>query len=191
MSKIDLVILTESRYENPPEPNWYDKQILDEDALVRSALESKGLRVERIDWLRPDFDWSSTRAALFRSTWDYFFKEAEFSDWLDRVSPQTQLINPMEQIRWNLDKRYLIELREAGINIAPTRLIEKGETCPKGNAITLKALLEETDWPRTVLKPLISGAARHTYLIDRDNAADHEAILAELLGQESMQQWRP
>jgi glutathione synthase/RimK-type ligase-like ATP-grasp enzyme len=186
MSNIDLVILTESRYENPPEPNWYDQQVLTEDGLVRDALERKGLRVERVDWLRSNFDWSSTQAALFRSTWDYFFKAAEFSDWLTRVSAQTQLINPMEQIRWNLDKRYLIELQQAGINIAPTRLIEKGETCAKGNTITLKALLEETAWPRTVLKPLISGAARHTYLIDQGNAVEHEEILAELLDQESM-----
>ena len=47
---------------------------------------------------------------MFRTTWDYFFRFDEFSAWLDRVSALTHLINPVEQVRWNMDKHYLRDL---------------------------------------------------------------------------------
>jgi hypothetical protein len=78
MKQFDIVLLTESRYVNPANPDWYARQILEDDALLTVELEKFGLRVTRKDWADPDFDWGSTRMAIFRTTWDYFNRFAEF-----------------------------------------------------------------------------------------------------------------
>ena len=106
--KYDVVILTEAQYIAPPkEQNEYLKNVLLEDNLVIDALVNKGLRAIKKDWADPDFDWGTTHTILFRSTWDYFHRFAEFSDWLEKVKEKTILINPADQIIWNMDKHYL------------------------------------------------------------------------------------
>ena len=37
----DVVILTDNRYVNPSETNWYTDQVLLEDNLLKIALEKK------------------------------------------------------------------------------------------------------------------------------------------------------
>ena len=180
MKKYDIVILTESRYENPTETNWYIDNVLKEDKLVQDALEYQGLKTIRIDWATQDFDWGSTEYALFRTTWDYFYRFEEFSDWLKKVPQKCKLINPLSIITWNIDKHYLNDLKERGINIPPTRFVEPGENS------SLERLYEETGWQETVLKPTISGGGRHTYRLNRNTIAEHEQIFTELTSKEAM-----
>ena len=68
----DIVILTDHRYVNPERSDWYTQQVLDEDELLKTALENKGLKVCKKDWADTEFDWTSTKYAIFRTTWDYF-----------------------------------------------------------------------------------------------------------------------
>lgn len=178
--KFDITILTDHRYVNPTEIDEYIQNVLDEDRLIAEALEQLGLKVTRTNWDNPDFNWSETRYILFRTTWDYFDRYPEFSVWLEDVSTKTKLINPKELIYWNLDKHYLLDLENAGINIPPTIFIEPGEKK------TLKEVLATVDWNEAILKPAISGAARHTYRLNSENIDEHEAIFAELLKNESM-----
>lgn len=180
--RYDLILLTESRYENPEpaEINDYVRMIIQEDKLVQEALEQKGLRVGRFDWARPEVDWSVTRAALFRTTWDYFHRFEEFSAWLEKVAAQTRLINPIEQIRWNMDKHYLRDLEEQGVCTPPAVYIHIGEST------TLEALHQKTGWTDMILKPTVSGSARHTYRLNPDNLVDHESIFGQLIAQEDM-----
>jgi glutathione synthase/RimK-type ligase-like ATP-grasp enzyme len=180
MKTFDIALLTESRYLAPVNPNNYARNILTEDQLMREALERKGLRVTRVDWADPDFDWATTSAALFRTTWDYFDRFAEFTRWLEIASAKTRLINPIELIRWNMDKHYLLDLEHKGIAIPPSRIIEKGE------AITLRDLHAETGWSDSVVKPTVSGGGRHTYRLQPENLAGHESIFQTLILNEAM-----
>ena len=41
----DVVILTDHRYENPKEIDWYIQQVLTEDNLLKKELELLGLNV--------------------------------------------------------------------------------------------------------------------------------------------------
>ncbi len=67
------------------------------------------------------------------------------------------MINPYEIITWNLDKHYLLDLAAAGISIPPTLFLEKGETGSLAEKVATR------DWKEIILKPVVSGAARHTY----------------------------
>jgi glutathione synthase/RimK-type ligase-like ATP-grasp enzyme len=180
MSAPCIVILTESRYEKPSVDNQYIRNLLFEDNLLADCLKQRGLPTQRVDWARADFDWAQARAAVFRSTWDYFDRFAEFSAWLARVAPLLPTINPAQQIRWNCDKRYLLDLQERGVAVVPTRLIERG------SGQSLASLLADASHCDAVLKPAVSGAARHTYRLSANNVDAHEAIFAELIAAEDM-----
>lgn len=180
MKEFDVVILTESRYVRPEKVSDYVQNILTEDGLLKKALESHGLKVIRKDWADPDFDWSSTKCAIFRTTWDYFDRFDEFKLWLERVEGEMQFINPISQIRWNMDKCYLKELGDKGIRIVQTVFVKKGE--PR----SLSSLIKETGWKDVILKPNIAGAARNTFKINADNLDQHEAFFSELIKTKDM-----
>jgi len=178
----DIVLLTDPRYIKPNQEAQisYVQNILTEARLLTEALEAKGLRVGRVSWDNPTFDWSTTRYAIFRTTWDYFDRFEEFSKWLTLVQKETILINPIELLYWNMDKHYLQDLSAKGINIPPTVFIETG------NSRSLADWVADTGWEELVLKPAVSGAGRHTYRFKAAQAADYEAIFQELIAKESM-----
>ncbi len=176
----DITILTDFRYIKPKELSPYIQNILTEAKLIREALEKRGLKVHRINWDDPDFDWSATKYVLFRTTWDYFDRFEEFEAWLKQVEQQTQLINPSSLLYWNIDKHYLLDLEKQGLPIPATTFIAPG------NEQSLSDLVAESGWEELVLKPAISGAARHTYRFLAKDAAKYETIFRELIAKESM-----
>lgn len=180
MTKFDVVILTDQKHAYPTEVNDYVKNVITEDGLVANALGKLDLKVIRLAWSDPNFDWSSTKTIMFRTTWDYFDDFTKFSKWLNDVSKVTTLINSEALIRWNIDKHYLLDLKNKGVHIAETLFIKAGSTK------TLEALHSEMGWKETVLKPCISGGARHTYKLNTDTIAEHETLFKALIAEEAM-----
>jgi glutathione synthase/RimK-type ligase-like ATP-grasp enzyme len=137
---------------------------LDDDLpLITSALDALGDEVVVPDWHDKAFDWTSVDLAVVRSTWDYTWHLPEFLDWAEVVSDATVLANPFEVIRWNVDKRYLVELARVGLPVTPTTIIRPGEQ------VTLPEVYE------VVVKPTVSAGARDT---ERYPEAEHDAALA-------------
>ena len=180
MKQYDVVILTEKRYDNPSELTPYIANILLEDRLVKEALERKGLSVTRVAWESEDFDWSSARIALVRSTWNYAFEVEAFMKWFKEVQTKTQIVNIPEIIEWNMDKHYLKDLADKGIHIPPTIYAHKGDD------ISLKAFFEKGGWEEAVIKPTISAGAKHTYRINAENISEYSEIWEEVIAQEDM-----
>ena len=180
-SSADIALLTDHRYttSTADEDDWYLKNILRDDELLQNALEEHGITSIRVDWADPDIDWSDFKLTVFRTTWDYFERISEFKTWLKVVSTQTRLCNEPSFIWWNMDKHYLSDLEEKGIPIVPTRFIEAG------SAFNLKNLLDEAGWYEAVVKPCVSGAARHTYRINKKNAATLQDTVQPLIAEES------
>ncbi len=177
---MDVVILTDHRYVHPKEINVYTKNVLLEDDLVMKALEKQGLEVARMAWDDPTYDWASTKYILFRSTWDYCDRFDEFSKWLDIARKQTKLLNSEKLIHWNIDKHYLQELEEKGVRCAPTLFIEMGQQT------SLQTLYTTYNLNETVLKPAISGGARHTYKLQKNTLKKYESIFQDLIAKEAM-----
>ncbi|SHG27897.1 ATP-grasp domain-containing protein [Flagellimonas flava] len=182
----DVVILSAPGYLCAKEGNPLLTNVVLEDQLVMDALTEKGLKVTRKSWDETNFDWSSTKFALFRSTWDYIHRAEEFSLWLEKVSQKTQLINSKELISWNFDKHYLQELSSLGISIPKTIFIEKD------SKITLEEIYFDAiknhgfAYNTLVLKPCVSGGARHTYKIEVKDIPSFEKTFQELIVGEAM-----
>lgn len=180
VSRAEIALVTEDRFEDPKPGHWYVDNILDEDRRLQVALATRGLASRRVSWSRADAPWSSFAAAVLRTTWDYFERIGEFMAWLDRVEGQTQLYNPAALVRWNVDKHYLRDLEARGVHTVPTVFVERGDD------LTLAALLRERGLAEAVIKPAVSGAARHTYRVHPGNAEVHEPVWAERLRHEAM-----
>jgi glutathione synthase/RimK-type ligase-like ATP-grasp enzyme len=178
--QFDIVILTDQRYDQPQKLTPYIENVLKEDDLIQTALEALGYKVWRTHWDQPTFDWSTTQSVLFRTTWDYFNRFEEFFAWLNQVKTQTQLINTFDLLHWNIDKHYLKDLSEKGIRIVPTYFIETG------SSESLADLIAQTKWQDVILKPAVSGTARHTYKIQSEQISAHESIFRQLIAKESM-----
>jgi glutathione synthase/RimK-type ligase-like ATP-grasp enzyme len=180
MKTIDFTLLTDARYRYPKPGNEYISNIFEEDRLLTEALISLGFSVHRTHWDDPEMDWSITRFAVFRTTWDYFERFVEFQKWMERAEKQTCFVNPSSTILWNLDKHYLAELNQKGIAIPPTIFIEPG------GRRSLSEIACQTGWKECIVKPAVSGAARHTYRFYPDQTDHLEAIFSNLIQEESM-----
>lgn len=157
MKDYDVVVLTDSRYVQPNEKNQYIENVLKEDGLLIEALNNLGLKTIKKDWNDSKFNWNSTKTAVFRSTWDYFDKFSIFQNWLSQVQNKCALINSYEQIKWNLDKHYLQDLKNWGLPIPKSVFINKM------SSTKLKDIATNMEWNHIVVKPTISGAAKNTF----------------------------
>ena len=162
MKVFDVVLLTDSRYVNPSKIDPYIQNVLKEDGLVMEGLEKLNLKTIKKDWNDTNFNWSSTKSAIFRSTWDYFDQFSNFRNWLELVKEQCYLINPYEQINWNLDKHYLLDLQKLDLPIVESVFVSKK------TQLNLETISKSKNWKDIVIKPTISGAARHTYHLKND-----------------------
>ena len=162
MKKYDVVVVTDSRYVNPLKTNTYISNVLREDELVINALKEKNLSVVKKDWNDSIFDWETTRSILFRSTWDYFDKFELFKKWFNKTKNKCLMINSTETIEWNIDKHYLLDLQEHQIPIPNSEFIKRG------SSIDLSLLMQKKNWNEIVVKPTISGAAKNTYRLKKE-----------------------
>ena len=103
----DVALLTDHRYTAgvAAPGDWYLGNILADDGLLQAALRARGLSSVRVDWADPAIDWSRFGIAVFRTTWDYFDRQAEFGAWIDRVAKLTLVCNHAPLVRRNLDKK--------------------------------------------------------------------------------------
>jgi glutathione synthase/RimK-type ligase-like ATP-grasp enzyme len=177
---LDVAVLTCAELLAPKPGDAYVSNVHLEDGMVVEALRARGLSAERVDWASAGFDWSAARVGLFRTTWDYHLRFGDFSAWLDRVAGRTALCNPARTLRWNLDKHYLLDLDRAGVCVAPTRVFERGAKAD------LAALMKSEGWDEAVFKPVVSGAARETYRVRREDASLLQPTLERCLAAEAM-----
>lgn len=182
----DVVVLTDHRYVAPKKRSPYIENVLLEDRLVLEALQKQGLHATRKAWDDPDFDWSTTKCALFRTTWDYFDRYTEFSQWFETASEQTQFINSKQLIHWNIDKHYLQDLSKSGVHVPKTVFIEKGTKTSLTEAIAKAKSNNGFTTDTFILKPCVSGAARHTYKFQTNDIDQHETIFQKLVSEEAM-----
>lgn len=180
MPKFDITLLTSSKYLFAEPGDEFIETILEEDMILQHALEKRSFTVTRINWDNPEFNWAETKYVIFRTPWDYFSRYSEFAPWLEKTAGLTKFINPVDIIKWNIDKHYMLELQSAGINIPPTVFIEPSDQR------SLAEITEELNWNEFILKPAISGGAWHTYRMNKDNIPEHEKIFKELIKERSM-----
>ena len=91
-----------------------------DDRLVVDALVQRGVPVTPVVWGELPVGFLPDKL-LLRTPWDYVNRLDDFLRWTEDVeSSGRSLWNPSHTVRWNYDKRYLIELASRGIPVVPT-----------------------------------------------------------------------
>jgi glutathione synthase/RimK-type ligase-like ATP-grasp enzyme len=152
-------------YESAPE-------LAPDDRPLVPALARVGVRAEPAVWSDASLPWESFDAVVIRSCWDYHLRVAEFFSWLDRLeSADIRVWNPPTIVRWNADKRYLLDLARRGVPTIPTMIALRGR--PRD----VEAIVHAEGWRHVVVKPAISASGYETHsLTSPFDAAARETI---------------
>jgi len=128
------------------------------DHLTFTHLENSGWSVEEISWHKTKVNWNDYDLVIIRSPWDYQNDAEGFLRVLDKIEASTAtLANPVEIVRWNINKRYLLTLENKGINIVPT--VFKDSI----NVAQLVEYFEHFSVDELILKPSVSANADDTF----------------------------
>jgi hypothetical protein len=148
-----------------------------DEAPLLAALDARGIEARVLAWDDADADFSQARITLLRSTWNYYRDIDAFLAWAERASEVSTLLNGLDVVRWDHDKRYLLELESRGIPIAPTERLERGDER------MLADVLGARGWRDVVIKPSISAASFRTMRVRGDDTTEGEAHLRALLAE--------
>ncbi len=154
----------------------YDANTIDEDALLSSILTEMNITHQIVPWSAPEVDWSAFTHVLIKSTWDYFDFYPQFLVWLDTLERLgVQVLNEVSTLRWNSSKTYLMEIESQGFPCIA------GKILPKGSKPVLDQLHSELNADKLVVKPLVSGGAKHTFKVVRGKELGLEEKIQNLL----------
>ncbi|WP_415124378.1 ATP-grasp domain-containing protein [Microbacterium sp.] len=137
-------------------------------APLVAALRERGADAQPVVWHDARVDLTAFDLLVIRSPWDYPDRPGQFHAWLDRAGAATHVVNAPATMRWNLDKRYLADLAQAGIRIVPTAYTRTSDEA--------RAALSAHE--RVVVKPAVSAGARDTGLYDMSDPAGGADALA-------------
>lgn len=140
-----------------------------DDRRFAAALQDRGAEASVAVWDDPTVAWERFDAVVLRSTWDYAPRRGEFLAWAEGVAARSVLVNPLDLVVWNTDKRYLHALGAAGVPVVPTTWVEPGDRWEVPTA------------DEYVVKPVVSAGskdtARYRRGADDDRARAHVAAL--------------
>jgi glutathione synthase/RimK-type ligase-like ATP-grasp enzyme len=155
MSK-SLLILT----PNPAHPSASGRWPYVLEAL-REALGSVDVDVFDQPWSEPvtrEYDLISPMIA-----WGYHNAPDDFKTALAQmVAKGHRLLNPAPIVAWNIDKRYLLDMAEAGVRIIPTAFVETVTEA------AIEAARMDFGQKSVVIKPVFSAGAKDTLIWDGD-----------------------
>ena len=93
-----------------------------DDELAVGPLRELGWTVEFVPWRSPVPDWDSFHVVVIRTPWDYPDDRQAFLEVLETVDRSAaRLENSIDLVRWNLDKRYLLDLAASGDRLCQHR----------------------------------------------------------------------
>jgi glutathione synthase/RimK-type ligase-like ATP-grasp enzyme len=155
-----------------------------DDRLAADVLRDRGVSVASAVWDDSTVDWSRYSAVVIRSTWDYHHQQDHYARWLRQCAARgVKLWNPPGAVLANMNKRYLSDLADHGVDVVPTEYLD----IRPGH--DLRATPSRRGWDEAVVKPAVSASAHGTWRTslakaDRDqHAFEQESSRHEVLVQ--------
>lgn len=140
-----LYIITEEKYPN----------LTQDDQVLLAAFENIGIKAIPVLWY--NFYPPEESYILIRTPWDYSENRQSFETFLNLLDSQKcKVFNSLATLKWNMNKRYLLELQNLDIPVVPTTIVDhysfnNAEQMLKSGPI--------------VAKPLVGAGGRDTFLI--------------------------
>jgi glutathione synthase/RimK-type ligase-like ATP-grasp enzyme len=147
------------------------------DFALVEALEQLGHTAELAVWNDPAVAWARYDSVVIRSCWDYHLQTERFLRWLSSL--EAPVVNSTTLIRWNIDKRYLRQLKVA----LPETVWLEGK-----DSVDVSQICAARNWSAAVVKPFISGGAYKTEIM-LEGLANGPAIVQEYLPSIEAGEW--
>ena len=148
-----------------------------DDRLLIPALERLEINARPVVWSDRSAIWRDFDAVVLRSCWDYHLRVGEFEEWLGALErAEVRLWNPAPMVRWNADKRYLLDLTGRGVPTVPTMI------APRGRADAVESIAAAEGWTRFVVKPAVSASGYETYALRLPLDAEARNTIARVAG---------
>jgi glutathione synthase/RimK-type ligase-like ATP-grasp enzyme len=156
-----------------------DALFSDDHALIDSFTR-RGVDASSVVWRDPAIDWNAFDVALIRSTWDYVDDRDGFISSLGRIdASRCRLFNPLDAVRWNSDKSYLLDLERWGVPTVPTYRASSLDP----DAWTERAARD--GWSGAVVKPVVGTGGAHVQRLTADQIpAALKSLAADQPGRE-------
>ncbi|HLU64625.1 MAG TPA: hypothetical protein VKZ63_00025 [Kofleriaceae bacterium] len=154
-----------------------------DEAPLMAALAAAGVAAELVPW-HEGAAWQGDAPVLLRSTWDYALRLDAFLAWSERIAAQAPLLNPVDIVRRNAHKRYLVELAERGVPAVPTLLLEAGAAPPE--AAELRERIAGLAGDGVVVKPAVGAGSRETRRFGPGQVDSAAAAALALLAREDV-----
>lgn len=119
--------------------------------LVARAVGEQGVAVEHGALGDGSVDWRDVRLAVLLGPVPNPFDRERFLAQVRGVADATDLWNPVDVLRWNTHRSYLLELEERGAPIPPTAWVAAGDR------LDLAALMASRGWPDVLIKPAVAA----------------------------------
>ena len=140
-----------------------------DEPLLLDALREAGIDARMTPW-REDNDSVDATPTIIRSTWDYIHHVDDFLYWAEAASSRAPLWNPIDIIRRNVHKSYLLDLQMRGIPVTPTVLARRGD--PRG----LAEIVSGSRWTDVVIKPAVGAGSFETHRLRADDTCCNEVF---------------
>lgn len=150
------------------------KQLVFDDRLLIKPLIKAGFNIFPVIWDDPKINLRNYQVIVFRSAWDYYLKIEKFINWLDRLEAEKiKVFNPVNIIRWNIDKKYLLDLEKLGIKTVPTLFSNK-------NSLKKIDYFQYFNSPDIIIKPRFGASG---YRVNKLSSSKSNKIPAGFLVQ--------
>lgn len=151
-------------------------EALSETPLLEAALADHGASIQLLDGFSQQHDVSQLDAVLMLGCWGYHNEPQQYLDYIGWLESRgVTVLNPPNVLRWNMDKRYLLDLQRQGVPVAPLRYY------PPHARIDLAAEVRDAGYARYVLKPTVSANANKTRVCQGPPDAEACALADEIL----------
>lgn len=128
-----------------------------DDHLLEAGLRDAG--VEPITKTWEEFEDDGEDLFLIRTTWNYTDDIDRFFSQLEKV--QAKLWNPLPLVKWNSNKKYLLELQEKGVGVIPLKFVD--------NRQSLGPAMDSLGGDDFVLKPVVGAGANGLIRFNRSS----------------------
>lgn len=154
-------------------------ELIKDDQILLKAMLELGWEAKPVIW-NQEHKWSDYNLALIRNTWDYSDNLQQFLSVLKHIEKAgVLLLNPYEIVKWNSNKKYLLDLKKWDIPIVPTVIVDK----PKSTQWI--AQVSDLGWDNFILKPTVGAGGRNTHKIDFENLS----LLGTIFEESKMTEW--
>jgi len=142
------------------------------DNLIVKPLRELGWECEFIPWVSNSINWDDFDAVIIRSTWDYQQYENLFFKTLQSIEASTAILyNCLSTVKWNINKRYLLELEKENISIIPTRIYDSFDLD------IVSQLFSFFNEDKLVIKPCVSANADNTFILEQNKMGSLKPVL--------------